>query len=282
MKYDILNSKEEIALCNERINEKEKQCKEFSLSIRRGRKTDLLYNNFHKYLSLYRAMIFDRYNIGQHAKVLSERTTGMYSGYRFYHIFKHMIRLNPKTVYEYGCGSSTAFIGEVLRFIDYEKSERLKKKQTIWDKLFGISRYFLKPKRGEKRKLISFEQNPKYYDLVQSNFPEELRKYVEIKLVPLKYKKYGDYRGLSYNVEEYPSSVDLAYIDGPTRTRGDENTQKFWIMSDIIDLINNGCDLKFALTDHRYTNYIAYKDLIGDRYDISFVKKYRSIEIHKK
>ena len=75
--------------------------------------------------------------------------------------------------------------------------------------------------------------------------------------------------------------MDFLYIDGPTRTRGDENTQNFWISSSIIDLINSGCDLQFALTDHRYNNYIPYKDLIGDRYDISYVKKYRTIEIQK-
>ncbi len=53
-------------------------------------------------------------------------------------------------------------------------------------------------------------------------------------------------------------------------------------MTDIIDLIDNGCDLKFALTDHRYENYLAYKNLIGDRYKINLVKKFRSIEITKK
>ncbi len=276
MKYNILNSKEEIELNNEKINEKEQKCIDFRLSIPSGRKAGLLHMSFHQLLSLYSSIIFDKLNIGHHAKVLSERTTGMYSRYRFYHIFKHMIRLNPTTVYEYGSGASTVFIAEILRFLDHGMNEKLIKK------LFGVSLASLKEKTDEKRKLISFEQNPQWYDLVQNNFPEELKEYVEIKLVPLKYKKYGDYRGLSYITEEYHKSVDFSYIDGPTRTRGDENTQNFWISSSIIDLINSGCDLQFALTDHRFNNYIPYKDLIGDRYDISYVKKYRTIEIQKK
>jgi len=262
-------------LSKEEINEKEQKCKEFNLSIPRGNKAGLLHLYFHNILFYYQAIIFNRLNIGHHAKVLSERTTGLYSAYRFFHIFKNMIRLNPKIIHEYGCGASTAFIAETLRFMDHGKNERLMKY------LFGVSLSSLQLNRGEKRKLISFEQDPKYYDLVQSNFPEELREYVEIKLCTMKYNKYGDYRGLSYKLEQYPSTVDFAYIDGPTRTRGDENTQKYWFMSDIIDLIDSGCDLKFALTDHRYVNYLAYKDLIGDRYHINLVKKYRSIEINK-
>ena len=129
---------------------------------------------------------------------------------------------------------------------------------------------------------VLIETEEKYYDLVQSNFPEELREYAEIKLAPVQYKRYGDFRGLSYKIDKYPSSVDLAYIDAPTRTRGDSNTQEFWLMSDIIELINNGCDLKFALTDKRFVNYLAYKKLLGHKYYIKLVKKYRSIEIQKK
>ena len=274
--YDVLNTLEEIELCSLEFNEQELECRDFNFSIPKGKKAGLLHLCFHQLLATYRSIIFDRFNIGQHAKVLSERTTGMYSGYRFYHIFKHMIRLNPYFVHEYGCGASTAFIAEVLRFLDHGKNERLLKY------LFGTKLSSLRLKNNKHRKLISFEQNPKYYDLVQKNFPEELRKYVEIKLLPLKYKRYGNYRGLSFDHEIYPKSVDLAYIDGPTRTRGDDNTQKFWIMTDIIDLIDNGCDLKFALTDHRYVNYLAFKNLIGDRFKINLIKKFRSIEIEKK
>ena len=51
-------------------------------------------------------------------------------------------------------------------------------------------------------------------------------------------------------------------------------------MTDIIDLIDNGCDLKFALTDHRYESP-CLQNLIGDRFKINLIKKFRSIEIEK-
>ena len=48
MKYDILNSKEEIELNNEKINEKEQKCIDFRLSIPSGRKAGLLHMSFHQ------------------------------------------------------------------------------------------------------------------------------------------------------------------------------------------------------------------------------------------
>ena len=255
MKYDVLTTKQEIELSKEKMNASEKQCKKFNVSTRRG--IESIYDSyFHKFLRRIAPVIFHLKNISHHSKVLSEKTTGYYSQYRFFHLFKRIIQIQPKLIVEYGSGASTAFIAEVLRY--------------------------MKNTDQEVGKIISFEQSEKYYDLVQSNFPEELREYAEIKLAPVQYKRYGDFRGLSYKIDKYPSSVDLAYIDAPTRTRGDSNTQEFWLMSDIIELINNGCDLKFALTDKRFVNYLAYKKLLGHKYYIKLVKKYRSIEIQKK
>ena len=57
--------------------------------------------------------------------------------------------------------------------------------EKLIKKRFGVSLASLKEKTDEKRKLISFEQNPEWYYLVQNNFPEELKEYVEIKLLPL-------------------------------------------------------------------------------------------------
>tara|TARA_Y100000310_G_scaffold342558_1_gene446304 strand:+ start:367 stop:1134 length:768 start_codon:yes stop_codon:yes gene_type:complete len=255
MKYDILTTKQEIELSKEEINQAEEKCSKFNFSTIRTKQN--FYNKcFYKILRVIAPVIFNIKNISHHSKVLSERTTGHYSEYRFFHLFKRIIQIQPKLIVEYGSGASTVFIAEILRYIENTKQ-----------------------KAG---KIISFEQSEKYYDLVQANFPDELREYVEINLVPVQYKRYGNYRGLSYKIDKYPSSVDLAYIDGPTMTRGDQNKLKFWIMSDIIELINNGCDLKFSLTDKRFTNYLTYKELIGDKYYIKLDKQYRSIEIEKR
>jgi len=255
MKYDVLNSKEEILLCGKEMNSKESKCKEFSYFMRK--RNSYLDLTFRRILMILAPTIFNRINISQHAKVFSERTTGLYSNYRFYHIYKNISRIQPNSVLEFGSGASTIFIAELLRFM--QKSS------------------------GNICKFISFEQSEKFYNLIQSNFPVELRDYCEIILSPVQYRYYGEYRGLSYKFDSIPKKVDFAYIDGPTRTRGDSNTQKkFKIMSDIIELINHGCDLKFALTDHRFVNYLAYKELIGDRYNVRIKNNYKSIEISKK
>jgi hypothetical protein len=272
MKYDILLSEKEIELCHEQLNIEEKNCKKITALIYDstrwpGEKCDLLVKKriplknyylklFNKFISNISHNIFARKQVAHHAKVISERSTGMFSPYRFFHIYKHIMRIRPISVIEYGAGASTVFIAELLRYIHREN--------------------------GIKGKVVSFEQSEYYCDLLKKNIPNELREYVEIILAPLQLQRFGDYRGLSYKIDKYPNTVDFAYIDGPTRIKGDSNNPIFWFMSDIINLINNGCDLKFALTDHRYINYVPYKKLIGDKYHIKLLKRYRSIEIQKK
>ena len=48
MKYDILNSIEEIELSKEEINPFEEECRKFNLSIKRG-----TYTNFHRFLKYF-------------------------------------------------------------------------------------------------------------------------------------------------------------------------------------------------------------------------------------
>ena len=272
MKYDILLSEKEIELCHEQLTIDEENCVKstgliYDSTRWPGEKCDLKVKKRiplkNYYLRLFRSFIdnispnfFARKHVGHHAKVVSERTTGMFSDYRFFHLYKHIMRLRPKSVIEYGSGSSTVFISELLKYIHMES--------------------------GLKAKVVSYEQSEHFYDLLQENFPNELREYGEIILAPLQLQRFGDYRGLSYKIDKYPKAADLVYIDGPTRIKKDQNNPKFWFMSDIINLINNGCDVKFALTDHRFVNYLPYKKLIGDKYHIKILKRYRSIEIQKK
>ena len=272
MKYDILLSEKEIELCHEQLTIEEENCVKstgliYDSTRWPGEKCDLKAKKriplknyylklFHKVINNISPNIFARKQVGYHAKVISERTTGMFSAYRFFHLYKHIMRIRPNSVIEYGSGASTVFIAELLRYIHRENDL--------------------------KGKVVSFEQSEHYYDLLQENFPNELREYGEIILAPLQLQRFGDYRGLSYKIDKYPNTVDLVYIDGPTRIKKDQNNPKFWFMSDIINLINNGCDLKFALTDHRYINYLPYKKLIGYKYHIKILKRYRSIEILKK
>ena len=83
---------------------------------------------------------------------------------------------------------------------------------------------------GLKAKVVSYEQSEHFYDLLQENFPNELREYGEIILAPLQLQRFGDYRGLSYKIDKYPKAADLVYIDGPTRIKKDQNNPKFWFI----------------------------------------------------
>jgi hypothetical protein len=76
--------------------------------------------------------------------------------------------------------------------------------------------------------------------------------------------------------------IDFVYIDGPTRTRGDSNSQQFWFMSDIIEIIQSGSLIRTAITDHRYVNYLVYKKLLNKNYKIKLSKTFRSIVISHK
>ena len=270
MKYDILLSEKEIELCHEQLNIEEENCNKTANLIYDstrwpGEKCDLYVRNriplknyylklFHKFINNLSANMFARKQVGHYAKILAEKTGGnAFISYRYFHLFKNIMRLKPHSIFEFGSGVSTAFIAELLRCIQREN--------------------------GVKGKVVSFEQSEYYYDLIQENFPDDLREYVEIILAPMQLQRFGDYRGLSYEIDKYPKTVDFAYIDGPTSIKGDSNKPKFWFMSDIINLIDNGCGLKFALTDKRYINYLPYKKLIGDKYHIKVSKSYRSLEI---
>jgi hypothetical protein len=165
MKFDILNSIEEIELSKEQINLSEEECSKFNISIKRG-----TYTNLHRFLKYFGACIFKRMDISHFSEVFSARTTGLYSDYRFFHLFINLMKIKPKVIFEFGAGASTVFMAEMLKYLDEKYS------------IHG--------------KIMSFEQNPKYYDLIQNHFPDEFREYAEIFLKPVKYKKYQDYRGL--------------------------------------------------------------------------------------
>jgi len=209
----------------------------------------------------YYAMIeFGRKNIGHHGKVFSENTTGLWSYYRFFHLFKILRRIKPQNVLEFGGGASTVFIAEVLR---------------LNEKDYNI-----------KGKCISFEQSEKYYNLLIKNFPDELIDFAEIKLRPVRLKWYGAYRGIYYDFDykEIPKNIDFIYIDGATRTRGNKKSNFVYrrLNSDIINLVNAGIDVDYAITDHRYANFPFYQSELGNYFNIKLLKNWRSIEIVKK
>ena len=254
---DCLDNYEFIVARSELTNE-EKLCKDIGRT--HYEKTEKSIRNIitHKINRRLSKWIFRYRDIGSVSLDFSKKVTGMYSQYRFLHLYRLIKRIKPKIVFEYGSGASTVFIAECLRLNDY---------------LYGI-----------KGKLISFEQSEKWSELIANNFPHELLEYVELNLKHVRLENFSQkYRGLYYENDYYPKEIDLMYIDGPTATRGNKESEdalQFWLCADIVKMVNNGVTIKYAVTDHRHVNFIFYKKCLTE-YNISFSRYWRSIIIKK-
>jgi len=153
-------------------------------------------------------------------------------------------------VYEFGAGVSTVLIAQMI-------------------KSYG-------------GKLISFEQSPKYYDQVQQNFPEELKDTAEIKLCPVRLDWFGDYRGIYYDFDA-PPHIDFLYIDGATRTRGNPESDFVYprLNADIVRMNDAGTSIDYAVTDHRWSNYLFYREVLT-QYSVKPSRWWKSIIINKR
>lgn len=153
----------------------------------------------------------------------SDKTTKYRPGLRLVHIAHLVQRLRPRVVYEFGAGVSTVMFAQLLQ-------------------AYG-------------GKIISFEQSPSYYNALQGAFPEALRDSADIRLAPVRLRWFGGWRGIYFDVEP-PSSVDLIYVDGPSRTRGSPESDFAYprFNADLVRLREAGTRIGYAFSDHRWAN----------------------------
>ena len=252
--YDTLNSSE-IKIAESEITEKEKLSVEDGLNLYKDQK-GLDHRLFHAIIRRYAPYIFRKYSIGEKAKLFSNKTTGYFSLYRFYSLFRLITSIKPKIVFEFGSGASSVFIAECLE---------LNKKR------YGID-----------GRLYSFEQNEDWYNQFIKLFPKSLMSYTDLNLRKVKYEYFNNnYRGLYYDYPSYPEKVDLIYVDGPTKTRGNkesDDAMQVWFCADIVKMKESGTKINFVTTDKRYSNHLFYKEYFHD-YKIRFSKYWHTIII---
>lgn len=167
----------------------------------------------------------------------------------------HLVRRHsPRLIYEFGAGRTSYFWGELLRHNHLVEG-------------------------GPKGLAVCFEQNPLYYDRLQSIFPNELREYVDIRLERVRVGQFGNYRALHFDFP-VPAAVDLVYVDGPTtpascRELGDRN--RVFLNGDLLRLVQQGCRVRRAFTDHRWANYPMYRHFLGATHTVEASRWWKSI-----
>lgn len=202
--------------------------------------------------------IFAYYQIGYLARAFSLETTNSFSNYRLLQLFYLIRKWRPQTVIDFGSGASTVFIAEILRMNQEE---------------FGVA-----------GKIISYEQSPQYFEWFISKFPVSLKAFAEIHLTHVKLEWFGNYRGIYYDIQQFPKKIDFIYIDGATRTRGCPASDFPYprLNADLLHMKNAGCQWKLAISDHRYANYPFYEKELSADYNLHLSKLFRSIVISLK
>ncbi|MFL2644954.1 MAG: hypothetical protein ACJ0KI_04710 [Dehalococcoidia bacterium] len=240
--YDVL-SQEEISIAKLSSTNKEESARQYGLSFPRELPVGIRHLHFywHKW-ARSRLDLQQCYEYG--------RTSGVLSTLRLVQLAHIIKQKTPQVVYEFGAGVSTVLIAQMI-------------------KSYG-------------GKLISFEQSPKYYDQVQQNFPEELKDTAEIKLCPVRLDWFGDYRGIYYDFDA-PPHIDFLYIDGATRTRGNPDSDFVYprLNADIVRMNDAGTSIDYAVTDHRWANYLFYKEVLT-QYSVNPSRWWKSIIINKR
>jgi hypothetical protein len=177
---------------------------------------------------------------------------GFQTGFRRVHL-AHVIRtVRPGSIWEFGSGTSTLWIALLLRHL-HERT-------------------------GHKGHLVSLEQSPRWYEAIQAAFPDDLREYVDLRLERVRLSRFGNWRGIHFDVTP-PQAIDLAYVDGPTRTRGDARSDFPYspFSANLVQLHGLGTRIGMAVTDHRWPIYPLLNETLASSYDIRCSKWWRSI-----
>lgn len=150
-------------------------------------------------------------------------------------LYRHIRRLRPQVVVEFGSGSSTAVIAALLElnFRDY----------------------------GVDGRVISFEQNPAYYMPMAVSLPKAIMHRVQLNLSTIGYVKSDGYRQIYYEdcPDRVPDRVDLVFIDGPATATGMSMDQPAIFSGDMARL-SSVRRWGFACTDIRYFNSLYFSN----------------------
>src|SRR5690606_17958596 len=106
----------------------------------------------------------------------------------------------------------------------------------------------------------------------------------EITLAKIGLDWFGPYRGIYYEHDRFSEDVDFVYVDGPTRTRGNSVSDFAYprLNADLVRMIQAGCKIRRAITDHRYAAFPFYKDFLEPEYRVTFHRHWRSIFINQR
>lgn len=165
-------------------------------------------------------------------------STGLSSpGYAFLHYF--IKTKQPRYLLECGTGISTHLIAATMKTYCYDKYQG-------------------------QIKLISLENDKKWFDEAMVNYPEAYRDFLEIRLSPVDYHQYAFLRGTIYkDVPMLP--YDVVFVDGPYH-QGMCNM-------DFIRLLENSDEdhSMAAIVDGRKATILGYQAILGE----AFVKFFR-------
>jgi hypothetical protein len=191
-----------------------------------------------------------RLPLNNYVRAFSAATTNYMPVLRLIHIAKLVCERRPKVVLEFGTGVSTVFFAQLL------------------------SQY--------GGRIVSFEQSRTYYDSVQQAFPDALRDTADIRLEPVRLSWFGSYRGIYFDFEP-PAAVDLVYIDGPARTRGNAASDIGYhrVNADLVRMVQAGTKVGYAFSDHRWVNAPFFRDHLPG-YEVQCSRWWKSVIIRPK
>jgi len=157
--------------------------------------------------------------------------------YKIFLLYHYIRKLRPKVIVEYGSGSSTALISALLELNarDY----------------------------GVDGSVISFEQNPDFYDPMMKYFPKSLIRRVQINISPIAYIYQDGYRQMFYKDSPrlLPKEVDFVFIDGPAPAYGMPEERSVIFSGDMLRLAKERT-WHYACTDIRYFNSMYFSKVI--------------------
>jgi hypothetical protein len=186
------------------------------------------------------------------ARDFASQFSSLNVGYRFAHFYSLWNRSRPwSVVVEAGSGVSTVFLAELLR-----RQER---------------------ETGTAGRILSFEQDPEWFERLGSSFPSHLRSFVDLRLAPLRYERFGQWRGLFYEgMEQAAPRIDLLYIDGPTHPP--DRRLPFFFMADAVRIERaHPAAVRYALTDKRHVNLVPFRALLGPGCRVRLSRTWRSV-----
>jgi len=252
-------SPREIEIAREPDTDAEREALEFNRAVPRHGSFPL-WHRLADYIvaAAGKGLFHPRIGFGALARSVSRSTTGMWSTYRFVHLARLVLLHRPRVIVEFGTGVSTVLLAELIRF--------------------NHSRF------GVDGTLYSLEQSPSYFEMFEREFPEELKSGVVMKLAPVRLEWFGEYRGIYYDVDHLPTEIDLAYVDGATRTRGCPQADFSYttLNADLVRLDSLGHRIRHAVSDHRWANFLFWKAWLAPKHSVRCQRVTRSIEVRRR